>query len=205
MTETNPWKVLSTEVIYDNPWMRVREDQVVRPDGLPGIYGTVHYKNLAVGVLAVDSNGWIHLVGQYRYPLGIYSWEIPEGGCPEGEEPLVAARRELLEETGAAAREWKYLGRAFLSNCIADELAMWYLATDLTEGTAQPEGTEVLSQRKVPFEEALAMVERGEITDALTILALNSYALHLIRNASITEGAQGFVPVVAGLSSALLF
>src|SRR5262245_17307219 len=96
----NPWTTLSSRTVYDNLWIRVREDQVTRPDGQPGIYGVVHFKNLAVGVLAIDAEGFVHLVGQYRYVLNRYSWEIPEGGCPQGEDPLAAARRELAEETG---------------------------------------------------------------------------------------------------------
>src|SRR5438067_11246803 len=101
----NPWRTVSSRAVYDNPWIRVREDEVIHPDGQPGIYGVVHYKNLAIGILAIDDEGYIYLVGQYRYPMDRYSWEIPEGGCPEGEEPLTAARRELQEETGLNARE----------------------------------------------------------------------------------------------------
>jgi hypothetical protein len=106
----NPWQTVSSEEVYDNPWIHVREDRVIRPDGEPGIYGVVHYKNIAVGVLPIEEDH-IYLVGQYRYPLQSYSWEIPEGGCPEGEEPLLAARRELKEETGLEARRWRGSGR----------------------------------------------------------------------------------------------
>src|SRR5262245_7853420 len=138
----NPWQTLSTRSVYDNPWIHVREDQVIRPDGKPGVYGVVHYKNLSVGVVAVDNEGSIQLVGQYRYPMNQYSWEIPEGGCPEGEDPLHAAQRELLEETGLQARDWKLAGEADLSNSVSDEKALWYLATELRQDQAQPEGTE---------------------------------------------------------------
>jgi 8-oxo-dGTP pyrophosphatase MutT (NUDIX family) len=172
----NPWQTLSTRLVYDNPWVRVREDQVIRPDGKPGTYGVVHYKNLAIGILPIDADGFVHLVGQYRYPLDRYSWEIPEGGCPEGEDPLQAAQRELAEETGLQAQNWKLVGGADLSNSVSDEKALWYLATGLIQGEAQPDGTEVLQHRRVSLTEALRMVEAHEITDALSIIALLAYA-----------------------------
>ncbi len=172
----NPWQTVSSEEVYDNPWIHVREDRVIRPDGEPGIYGVVHYKNIAVGVLPIEEDH-IYLVGQYRYPLQSYSWEIPEGGCPEGEEPLLAARRELKEETGLEARRWRRLGEAYLSNSVADEYAVWFLATGLVPGEGQPEGTEKLSVRRVPLREALHMALDGGITDALSLVALTSYAL----------------------------
>ena len=172
----NPWEKVSTRVVYDNPWVRVREDEVVRPDGLPGIYGVVHYKNLAVGVLAVEE-GSLYLVGQYRYPLGRYSWEIPEGGCPEGEDPLQAARRELAEETGLRAGRWTLMGEAHLSNSVSDERAVWFLAEELEQGERHPEGTERLLVRRVGLKEALEMVNSGEITDAMSMLAIQQYHL----------------------------
>ena len=172
----NPWLTVSSRRVYDNPWITIREDQVVRPDGEPGIYGVVHYKNIAVVVLAIEEEN-IYLVGQYRYPLQSYSWEIPEGGCPEGEEPLRAAQRELREETGLEAGRWQMLGEAYLSNSVADEYAVWFVATDLVPGEVRPEGTERLRVRRVPLSEALTMALDGEITDALSLLALMSYAL----------------------------
>lgn len=172
----NPWRTLDSRRVYENPWISVREDSVVRPDGEPGIYGVVHYKNTAVGVLPVEDDH-VYLVGQYRYPLDRYSWEIPEGGCPEGEEPLDAARRELREETGLEAKSWRRLGETYLSNSVADEHAVWFLATDLEPGEQRPEGTEVIGVRRVPLREALAMAMDGRITDALSVLALTTYAL----------------------------
>jgi 8-oxo-dGTP pyrophosphatase MutT (NUDIX family) len=172
----NPWRTLGSTRVYENPWISVREDSVIRPDGEPGIYGVVHYKNTAVGVLPVE-DGHVYLVGQYRYPLERYSWEIPEGGCPEGEEPLKAARRELKEETGLEARTWNRLGEAFLSNSVADEHAVWFLATDLVPGEPQNEGTEDIGVRRVPWREAVAMAMDGRITDALSIMALTTFAL----------------------------
>lgn len=167
----NPWETVSTRVVYDNPWIKVREDEVLRPDGRPGIYGVVHFKNVAVGVLAVE-DGDVYLVGQYRYTLERYSWEIVEGGCPEGEDTLDAARRELEEETGLRARDWVRMGEAHLSNSVSDELAVWYLATGLEQGEPRPDGTERLQVRRVSLEEALRMTFAGEITDALSMLAL---------------------------------
>ena len=172
----NPWRTLGSRRVYENPWISVREDSVIRPDGEPGIYGVVHYKNSAVGILPVEDDH-VYLVGQYRYPLERYSWEIPEGGCPKDEDPLRAAQRELKEETGFEAGSWTRLGEAFLSNSVADEYAVWFLATDLVAGEPQNEGTEVIGVRRVPLREAVAMALDGRISDALSILALTGYAL----------------------------
>jgi len=178
MEETdNPWQTRATKIVYENPWISVREDAVVHPDGEHGIYGVVHYKNIAVGVLAVEEES-IYLVGQYRYPLDLYSWEIPEGGCPEGEDPLAAARRELEEETGLHATNWRRLGEAHLSNSVSDELAIWYLATGLSQGKMRPEGSERLIVRRVPVAEAFEMALDGRITDALSLLAIMRYRIH---------------------------
>lgn len=182
--EANPWQIKETREIYDNPWITVREDQVVRPDGEPGIYGVLHFKNMAIGVLPIEKDGSIYLVGQYRYPLESYSWEIPEGGCPEDEDPLEAAKRELLEETGLTAANWEYSGSAYLSNSVSDEVAHWYVATDLTQGEAQPEGTEDLIVRRLSFKDALAMVMAGDITDSLSVMAIQNYALRALTSAS---------------------
>jgi 8-oxo-dGTP pyrophosphatase MutT (NUDIX family) len=173
----NPWRRLTRKVAYDNDWIRVWHDDVLRPDGQPGIYGVVHYKNLAVGVVPMDDQDRVLLVGQYRYTLDAYSWEIPEGGCPAGEEPLAAAQRELLEETGYSARQWQELGRVHLSNCISDELAIFYVARDLQPGIASPDPTERLQTRWAPFAEALAMTMDGRITDAVSVLAIQRVGL----------------------------
>jgi 8-oxo-dGTP pyrophosphatase MutT (NUDIX family) len=168
-------------VAYRNPWITVYHDEVVRPDGLPGVYGVVHFSNVAVGVVAIDDQDRVALVGQHRYPFDANSWEIPEGGSPHGEDPLEGARRELLEETGLSARTWREIGRYELSNSISDEAAVVYLATDLEQGTAQPEGSEQLELRWLPFDEALAMVASGEIADALSVLPLQAVALERLR------------------------
>ncbi len=168
----NPWKSLSSRAVYENPWIAVREDQVLRPDGLPGIYGVVHFKNRAVGALPVDHDGAVWLVGQYRYPLKAYSWEIPEGGSPENESPEETARRELREETGLTAGRLDLVATAHLSNSVSDELGYVFRATELSHGADEPEGTERLIVRRFDWEDAWRMLKRGEITDSLSVIAL---------------------------------
>lgn len=172
----SPWQTFATREVYDNDWISVREDAVIRPDGEQGIYGVVHFKNRAIGILAIEDD-YVYLVGQYRYPLEQYSWEIPEGGCAEGEDPLDAARRELEEETGLRAESWEKMGEAHLSNSVSDELAIWFLATGLTQGQHSPEGTERLQIRRVAFSEALTMSLTEGITDALSLLAIMHYQI----------------------------
>ncbi|MBL8203193.1 MAG: NUDIX hydrolase [Blastocatellia bacterium] len=172
----NPWQTLSTRLIYQNAWIRVREDQVIQPDGVPGIYGVVEFHG-CVGVLPIDAEGNVHLVGQFRYPLQQYSWEIPEGGCHPGEAPLEAARRELMEELGLETGHLELLGISHLSNSVSDETAYYYVATNLTQGEATPEGSEQLEHRIVPFAEALRMVLHSEITDSLSQIAILHYAV----------------------------
>ncbi len=173
----NPWTRLDRRVVYDNPWIRVFEDQVIRPDGQPGIYGVVHYHNDAVGVLPVDDQGRITMVGQFRYPQAAYSWEIPEGGSPRGESVEETARRELLEETGLTAEHWEPFGTAYLSNSVSDECAYLFRATGLTSGRNDPEGTERLVIQVFDWDDLWAMLLRHEITDSLTVMALYREAL----------------------------
>ena len=172
----NPWTRRSRRLAYENAWIQVHHDDVTRPDGEPGIYGVVHFRNRAVGVVAIDAADRVVLVGQYRYTLDRYSWEIPEGGVPDGEDPLEGARRELREETGIEAATWRDIGAFDLSNSITDETGVLYLATDLTDGQAAPDATEELHLRRVPFAEVVAMMDRGELLDAMSQLAIERVA-----------------------------
>ena len=180
--EDNPWKITSQKNIYDNPWINVTEYQVINPAGNPGIYGKLHYKNLAIGVLLLDDELNTYLVGQYRFPLNQYSWEMPEGGGPEGTDPLESAKRELLEETGLKASQWTEIQRLHLSNSVSDELSILYLARGLEQFEAEPEETEQLIIKKVPFAEMYRMVGDGEITDAMTVAAVLKVQLLLTEN-----------------------
>jgi len=175
---SNPWTTVATREVYDNPWIRVREDQVLRPDGLPGIYGVVEFKNRAVGVLPVDSDGAIWMVGQYRYPLQAYSWEIPEGGSPALESPEATAHRELREETGLIAGRMELVANSHLSNSVSDEVAFVFRATDLTHGPSDPDGCERITLRRFGWDEAWRMLKQGEITDSMTVIALLHEAVH---------------------------
>lgn len=170
--EENPWQILESNAIYNNPWIKITEHQVINPTGGKGIYGEVHFKNYAIGIIALDEDDKIWLVGQYRFPLKAYSWEIPEGGGPLDANPLASAKRELLEETGLVAQYWEELLRMHLSNSVSDELAIIYLARDFEQFEAQPEETEELVVKKVHFEEAYQMVLRGEITDSMSVAAI---------------------------------
>ena len=185
-----PWTRRTRRVAYENPWITIWHDEVIRPDGEPGIYGVVHFANLAVGVLALDEAGRVLLVGQHRYALDQYSWEIPEGGVPTGESTLDGARRELREETGIEAADWIEMARSHLSNSVSDEEAVLYQATELTHGMATPDGTESLAVRWVPFYEVLAMTLDGRITDALTVLAVQRTALVRLAATDYDERAE---------------
>ena len=184
--EASHWVRRSRRVVYDNPWIEVAHDEVTRPDGKPGIYGVVHFKNRAVGMVVLDDDDRVLLVGQERYTLGSYSWEIPEGGVDVDEDALDGARRELAEETGYRAAEWRELLRLHTSNSVTDEWGVVYVATGLTEGQASPEGTERIELRWVTLPEALAMIDSGAITDAMSQAGLLRVAL--ARATGPTEG-----------------
>ena len=169
--ERGPWKLLDSEVVYENPWIRVRHDRVITPGGTDGIYGVIETAP-AIGIVALTEDRRVYLVGQYRYPLETYSWEIPEGGGRAGEALEAGARRELREETGLSAASWTSLGTCATSNCVTDEVAHFFLAEDLTAGKASPDETEDLAVKVVPFAAVLEMVQTGEIQDAMSIVAL---------------------------------
>jgi len=168
----NPWQINSEKEIYTNPWITLTEYQVINPSGNPGIYGKVHFKNLAIGVIPLDAGMNTYLVGQYRFPLNEYSWEIPEGGGVIGIDPLESARRELLEETGLKANNWMEIQRLHLSNSVSDEYSILYLARDLEQFEPEPEDTEQLIIHKLPFDEVYRMACDGEITDAIAVTAI---------------------------------
>lgn len=191
-TPNGPWLRHSRRTAYENPWITIWHDEVSRPDGSPGIYGLVHFANLAVGVVVLDEADQVLLVGQHRYTLDQPSWEIPEGGVPSGETPLAGMRRELREETGVEASEWRELVRLHLSNSVTDEAGVLYLARGLSHGTSQPEPTEQLEVRWMPFHEALAMAFDGRITDAMTLIGLQRVALE--RLGATDRDAPGHEP-----------
>ncbi len=168
----NPWKTTSTRHVYENPWIQITESQVVNPGGGNGIYGVVHFKNKAIGIVPVDSEGYTWLVGQYRYPLNEYSWEIPEGGGPLGTDVLESAKRELKEETGLEAAQWTQISRIHTSNSVCDEEGFIFLAQQLTFGKSEPEETEQLVVRKIHLREAVEMVMHNQITDSMSIAGI---------------------------------
>ena len=175
----NTWQTRSVEERYRNDWIAVEHHEVATPAGGSGIYGVVRFANVAVGVVPLDAAGYTTLVGQWRYPLARYSWEIPEGGAPRGEDPLAAARRELAEETGLSAARYTKLLDLDVSNSVTDEEGVVYLAEGLTRGEANPEETEDLRLWRLPLADALALVERGRIRDALSVISLLAAERHL--------------------------
>tara|TARA_R110002124_G_scaffold111501_1_gene265268 strand:+ start:973 stop:1518 length:546 start_codon:yes stop_codon:yes gene_type:complete len=172
MSTENNWKTRSEKTVYDNAWLEISHREVINPSGNNGIYGLVKFKNKAIGVIPYDQDGYIYLVGQFRYAIDEYSWEIPEGGgAPDG-EPLDAAKRELKEETGMTANVWTDLARIHTSNSATNEEGFLFVAEDLVMGEAEPEETEVLVLKKVKLTEAIDMVMRSEITDSLSVCAI---------------------------------
>jgi 8-oxo-dGTP pyrophosphatase MutT (NUDIX family) len=182
----NPWQTLSHELKYDNRWISVTEYQVINPAGGKGIYGKVHFKNKAIGIVALDENNNTWLVGQWRYTLNEWSWEIPEGGGPLHDDPLQSAKRELKEETGLIANRWTLIQRVHLSNSVSDEEGFIFLAEDLTHGESEFEETEAdMKIWKLPFNEVLTMVLDGKITDSLTVMAILKVHLLQIQNSKL--------------------
>ena len=172
MSTENNWKTVSSQTVYENAWLELSHRDVINPSGNKGIYGLVKFKNQAIGVIPVDEEGNIYLVGQYRYAIDEYSWEIPEGGGVLGADGLDAAKRELIEETGLVAGKWTKLARIHTSNSATNEEGFLYIAEELSQQEAEPEETEDLQVRKVPLAEAVEMVMRSEITDSLSVCAI---------------------------------
>ncbi len=173
----NPWTRLSTEVKYENPWISVREDKVLNPAGKDGIYGVVHFRTHAIAIIPLDEQNNTWIVGQYRYPLDSYEWEVIEGGCPEGTSLVDTARRELIEEAGLQAEEFEMILEMQLSNSTTDELSYTFIARHLTYIGERPEEDEQLCIKKLPFEEVYQMVLRNEIRDSLSVASvLRAYA-----------------------------
>jgi 8-oxo-dGTP pyrophosphatase MutT (NUDIX family) len=176
----NPWKILSQKETYDNSWINVTEFDVINPSGGKGIYGKVHFKGIAVGILVLDENNYTYLVGQYRFPVNEYSWEIPEGGGDPRIPAVESAQRELLEETGLVAKEWTELLRMHLSNSVTDELAVIFVASGHEQKTPIPEETEKLVIKKMPFEEVYQLVKAGQITDSMSVAAIQKMKLLML-------------------------
>lgn len=172
MEEKGNWKTLSTRQVYDNPWIALHEDQVINPGGGKGVYGKICFKNKAIGIIPIDEQGNTWLVGQYRYTLKEYSWEIPMGGGPLEISPLESAKRELKEETGLTAQSWENIMRIHTSNSVTDEEGFVFLARNLTEGETEFEQSEDLSIQKLPLTQAINMVMEGKITDSISIAGL---------------------------------
>jgi 8-oxo-dGTP pyrophosphatase MutT (NUDIX family) len=168
----NPWTTLSSKPIYSNPWINVREDQVINPGGGKGIYGVVSFKNKAIGIIPVDNEGNTWLVGQWRYSLEEYSWEIPMGGGPNEVDILESAKRELKEETGLTATKWTNIARIHTSNSVTDEEGFVFLAEDLTQGETEFEETEDLKIWKLPLAQAVEMCMNNQVTDAISVAGL---------------------------------
>ncbi len=171
-TEKNSWQKISSHVPYENKWIQVEHHEVINPSGGQGIYGQVNFKNVAIGIIPLDEEMNTWLVGQYRFPLDEYSWEIPEGGCPEGEEWLDAAKRELREETGLLASKWTLISKIHTSNSVCNEVGYIFLAEGLSQSDAEPEETEDLQVRKVSFADVVSWVMENKITDSLSVAGI---------------------------------
>lgn len=169
---TNPWTTLKSEIVYESAWIGITKHDVLNPNGNPGTYSVVHFKNIAIGILPLDKDYNTYIVGQYRYPINEYSWEIPEGGGHLDLPPLDSAKRELLEETGISAQKWTKIQDLHLSNSASDEYGVLYIAQELSYGESEPEDDERLEVRKLHFDELYKMVQNGEVTDSLSVTAV---------------------------------
>lgn len=173
----NPWKTLTSRVVYENAWIRVREDQVIRPDGGPGIYGVIEIRP-SIGVVAIDDRDRVVLVGQWRYSVRRYSWEVPRGGSHPGETCMLeVAKRELAEEAGVRAAHWQELGPVDVCNGVADDVQTLFLATGLTQTNRQLDPEEDITVEWHPFEQAVSMVMDGGIAEVCSMAAILKVAM----------------------------
>lgn len=177
----NPWKIISSQPGYENPWIKLTHNEVINPAGNNSEYTTIHFKNKAIGVIPLDEEMNTYLVGQHRFPLNAYSWEIPEGGSG-GQQPLEAAKRELEEETGISAKKWDLIQEFDISNSITDEVAYLFLARKLTFGASHPDEDEELELVKIPFNKLYEKVLSGEIRDSLTVMAVLKIQTLILEN-----------------------
>ena len=183
----NPWTTTSTTTVHDNDWFAVEQNAVVRPDGSTGSYEVVRIRVLGVGILPIDEKGFVHMIGQWRLPLGRYSWEMPEGGAEDGETPLACAKRELKEEAGLSAATWREVLTLDLSTSLTDEQAVIFIATGLEAGRACPDDTEVLAHRRVHFADVLEAVLDGTVREAMTVAAIPC-AQHMAISGALPAG-----------------
>jgi 8-oxo-dGTP pyrophosphatase MutT (NUDIX family) len=183
----NPWTRINSRVVYENPWIKVEEDQVLNPSGGNGIYGKVLFKNKAIGIIPLDEqlNTWI--IGQFRYTLNEYSWEIPMGGGHAVLSSLDGAKRELKEETGLSANSWTEILKIHTSNSVTDEVGYVFIAEDLSQGETSFDETEELVVKKIPFQKAVDMVMAGEITDAISIAGILKAEKILVKEGRLTR------------------
>jgi 8-oxo-dGTP pyrophosphatase MutT (NUDIX family) len=182
------WRHHSERLVYETPWISVHDFDAEAPTGARTVYGVVRYKNLAIGILPIFDDGSIMLVGQHRFPLRDYSWEIPEGGVHVGDDVLEGARRELREEAGLEAREWRQVLSYQLSNSVSDERGHGLIATGLTQTQAEIEQdpTEAIALARLPFREALDLALAGRIWDVIT-LAMLLRAYHMASEGLLPE------------------
>lgn len=172
-TAVGPWQRLQVRQVYDNPWISVTHEQVITPAGTDGIYGVVHFKSRALGIIPIDEHGYTWLVRQFRYTLNQQLWEIPMGGGALHDDPLQAAQRELAEETGLRAAQWHEIMQLHVSKSVTDEAGIVYVARDLSAGSSRLEHSEAdLEVLRLPFAEAVQWVMDGKITDVISCAGL---------------------------------